>query len=113
MQFLHPEKCQVPGATSTISNLALSVCSVHNTCLQDVFLTKSPVTREEVCDMVRNQWLAYQNEIIQEEWYKNLMESSQSPCSSKNQNSYWKEVVSEFGFELQSLLKYYKRIDHY
>ena len=64
--FLHPEKRQLPGATSAISNLALSVCSVHRTCLQDVFLTKSPVTCEEVCDMVRNQWLVYQNEIIQE-----------------------------------------------
>ena len=63
--------------------------------------------------MVRNQWLVYQNEIIQEEWYKNLEESSQSPCSSKNQNSYWKEVESEFGLESQNLLKYYKRIDHY
>ena len=64
--FLHSEKRQLPGATSAISNLALSVCSVHRTCLQDVFLTKSPVTCEEVCDMVRNQWLVYQNEIIQE-----------------------------------------------
>ena len=40
-------------------------------------------------------------------------ETSQSPCSSKNQNSYWKEVESEFGLESQNLLKYYKRIDHY
>ena len=106
-QFLHPKK------HSTISNLALSICSVHKTCLEDVFLTKLPVTPEEVCDMVRNQWLVYQNEIIPEEWYKNLEESSQSPCSSKNQNSYRKEVESEFGLESQNLLKYYKRIDHY
>ena len=93
-QFLHHEKCQLPGAPSAISNLALSICSVHKTCLQDVFLAGSPVTHEEVCDMVRNQWLIYQNKIIQEEWYKNLEESSQSSCSSKNQNSYWKEVDS-------------------
>ena len=38
-------------------------------------------------------------------------DSSQSPCSSKNQNSYWKEFESEFGLESQNLLKYYKRID--
>ena len=63
--------------------------------------------------MVRNQWLVYQNEIIQKEWYKNIEESSQAPCSSKNQNSYWKEVESEFGLESQNLLKYYNRIDHY
>ena len=43
-QFLHSEKCQLPSATSAISNLALSICSVHKTCLQDVFLTKLPVT---------------------------------------------------------------------
>ena len=55
-QFLHPKKRQLPGATSAISNLAVSTCSVHKTCLQDVCLTKSPVTREEVCDMARNQW---------------------------------------------------------
>ena len=89
-QFLHPRKRQLPGATSAISNLAVSTCSVYKTCFQDVFLTKSPVKREEVCDMARNQWLVYQNEIIQEEWYKNLEESSESPYSSKNQNSYWK-----------------------
>ena len=65
-QFLYPEKRQLPGATSAISDLALSICSAHKTSLQDVFLTKSPVTREEVCDMVRNQWLVYQNKIIQE-----------------------------------------------
>ena len=112
-QFLHPEKRQLPGATSAISNLALSICSVHKTCPQGVFLTKSPVTREEVCEMVRNQWLVYQNEIIQKELYKNIEESSQSPCSSKNQNSYWKEVESEFNLESQNLLKYYNRIDHY
>ena len=53
-QFLHPEKRQLPSATNALSNLALSICSVHKTCLQDVFLTKSPVTREEVCEMVRN-----------------------------------------------------------
>ena len=63
--------------------------------------------------MVKNQWLVYQNEIIQEEWYKNLEESSESPCSSKRQDSYWKEIESEFGFESQNLLKYYERIDHY
>ena len=112
-QFLHPKKCHLPGATSAVLNHALSIYSVDKTCLQDVFLTKPPVTREEVCDMVRNQWLVYQNEIVQEEWYKNLEESSHSPCSSKNQNSYWKEGESEFGLESQNLLKYYKRIDHY
>ena len=56
-QFLRPEKRQLPGATSATSNLALSICSVHKTYHRDVFLTKSPVTREEVCDMVRHQWL--------------------------------------------------------
>ena len=59
-QFLHPEKYQLPGAASAISNLALSICSVHKTCLQDVFLTKSLVTSEKVCDLVRNQWVVYQ-----------------------------------------------------
>ena len=59
----------------------------------------------------KTKW--YQNEIIQEELYKNLEKSSQSPCSSKIQNSYWKEVESQFGLESQNLLKHYKRIDHY
>ena len=59
-QFLHLEKHQLPSATSAISNLALSICSVHKTCLQDVSLTKSPVTSEKVCDLVRNQWVVYQ-----------------------------------------------------
>ena len=55
----------------------------------------------------------YQNEIIPDKWYKNLEGSSQSSCSSKNQNCHFKEVESEFGLESQNLLKYYKRIDHY
>ena len=57
--------------------------------------------------------LPVNNEIIQEEWHQNLEESSQSPCSSKNQNSYWKEIESEFGMEPQNLLKHYKSTDHY
>ena len=60
-QFLHPEK-QLPSAASVIFNLALSICSVHKTCLQDVFLNKSLVTHEKVCDMVRTQW--FQNEMV-------------------------------------------------
>ena len=63
--------------------------------------------------MVRNQWLVYQNQIIQEVWCKNLEESSQSPYCSKNQNSYWKEVESEFGLKSQNVSKYYKRTDRY
>ena len=43
-QFLHPEKHQLPGATNAISNLELSICSVHKIYLQNVFLTRSPVT---------------------------------------------------------------------
>ena len=36
-QFLHPEKRQLPGAASAISNLALSICSVHKKLASKMF----------------------------------------------------------------------------
>ena len=110
-QYLHPEKRHLPGATSAISNLALSICSVHKNCLQNVFTVKSPVTCEEIVDMVRNQWLLYQNETVKEEYYKNL--DSKSADSSRCQYSYWKAVEAESGLVSHDASPYYKRIDHF
>ena len=97
--------------TSAISNLALPICSVHKNCLQNVFTVKSPVTCEEIVDMVRNQWLLDQNETVKEEYYKNL--DSKSADSSRCQYSYWKAVEAESGLVSYDASPYYKRIDHF
>ena len=47
-ECLHPEKRFLPGAVSTISNLTVSVYSVHKNCLQDVLSINSPVIYEEI-----------------------------------------------------------------
>ena len=36
-QFLHPEKRNIPGVTNAISNLALKITSVVESCLSDAF----------------------------------------------------------------------------
>ena len=69
-QYLHREKINDPGATSAISNLALSISTVMESCLGAVFNLNGPAAKEEVCDMIRNQWMQYQNENIPDTYFK-------------------------------------------
>ena len=105
-QYLHPEKRNSTGATSGISNLALSVCHTLKNSLEHVF---SAITTEDVVDKVRSQWLMYQNEELKEEWYKNLEDKL---SVKKPSTSYWKNLEHEYGLDSQNSSSiYFRRID--
>ena len=58
-QSLHPEKRNNSGATNATSNLSLKLTAVLENKLSVVFGTND--TKESICDMIGNQWVAYQN----------------------------------------------------
>ena len=68
-QYLHPEKRSDVNATSGISNLALKFNYVLKNCLLTVFLVKLCTSREEIVDLIRNQWILYRNEIVPQNFY--------------------------------------------
>ena len=111
-QYLHPEKRSDAKATSAISNISLKITTILENCLPVVFNMKTPVTKEEVCDKVRNQWLYYQNEEIKEEWYRKSEEEMQS-TSSRKQTSYWKDATEKCGLNTDLPVSRHKRIDYY
>ena len=59
-QYLHPEKRNIPGATNAVSNLALKITLVIESRLSDAFEGHGILSKEEVCDRIRNQWMIYQ-----------------------------------------------------
>ena len=82
---------------------------IKQMCLLTVFSVSDPVTKEDVVDRIRNQWLLFQNEDLPEHCYLN--KNDQLPSSS-NQNSYWKHVEEEFGLQATANIKsIYKRLD--
>ena len=69
-QYAHPEKKNIPGATNAISNLALKITSVVGSRLSDAFEAHGVLSKEEVCNRIRNQWMIYQNDNILESYYE-------------------------------------------
>ena len=67
MQFLHPEKRNNSGATNAISNLSLRLKASLENKLSVVSGTND--TKERICDKIRKQWMAYQNEPLPEIYY--------------------------------------------
>ena len=92
-QYLHPEKANDPVSTSAISNLALSISIIMDNCLGAVFNLDKPAAKEEVCDIIRNQWMQYQNENIPDTYFKQTVEESSS--SNRIQDSYWSYALEK------------------
>ena len=89
-QFLHPETRNSSGATNATSNLSLKLTAgLENKCLV-VFGTND--TKESICDMIRNQWIAYQNEPLFESYYLCHKNPTTSTCS---QYPYWKYTLEK------------------
>ena len=82
-QYLHPDRRTAHGASNAISNLTVAIGSVMKGCLSSVFKTNA-VTLDEICDKVRDQWLLYQYEDIDECWYKISTARHQIIWSSKH-----------------------------
>ena len=111
-QYLHPEKANDPGSTSAISNLALSISIIMDNCLGAVFNLDKPAAKEEVCYIIRNQWMQYQNENIPDTYFKQTVEESSS--SNRIQDSYWSYALEKCSLTaVQPKNSCYKRIDHY
>ena len=89
-QFLHPETRNSSGATNATSNLSLKLTAgLENKCLV-VFGTND--TKESICDMICNQWIAYQNEPLFESYYLCHKNPTTSTCS---QYPYWKYTLEK------------------
>ena len=43
-----------------------------------VFPVSDPVTKEDVVDRIKNQWLLFQNEDLPEQWYLNRNDTQSS-----------------------------------
>ena len=59
--------------------------SVLTNKLSEVFHIQSPITSEEICDEIQTQWMRFQTEPSQDEWFKNPLEqidSGPSDCSA-------------------------------
>ena len=110
-QFLHPEKRTLPGATNAISNLSLKVTTVVENKLCSVFKVNKDVSKESVVDMIRTQWMMYQNEDLPESFY---LCDTQPLKSGPVQFSYWRYALEKCALkEKQETNSKYKRIDHF
>ena len=83
IQFLHPEKRNNSGATNAIYNLSLKLTAALENKLSVVLSTND--TKESICDMIRNQWMVYQNETLPESYY---LCQKKPTASTRSQYSY-------------------------
>ena len=60
-----------------------------------LFNLNGPAAKEDVCDMIRNQWMQYQNDNIPDMYFKQTDKESSS--SSRVQDSYWSEALEKCG----------------
>ena len=68
-QYLHPEKCNSISSTSGISNIALHITKALENVLEGVFQVSCATSKEQVCHIIRKEWLSYQLEDISESLY--------------------------------------------
>ena len=76
-QYFHPQKRNNVGGTSAVSNLALKFTRVVGSKRNNVFEGKCENTPEAVCDMIRHQYMTYQNEDIPDSYFR-LEENNKS-----------------------------------
>ena len=69
--------------------------------LSEVFHFLSPITSEEMWNKIQTQWMKFQAQPLQDEWFKNLLEQIDSGtlvCSTTLQ-SYWPQVFNDCGLQ--------------
>lgn len=109
--YLDPRKKCDKESLRGISNLAIELSKPLEGALSKVF--PSCVTKEDVCDKVRNEWRVYQMEVLPESAY---LTDSTVKSSSRQQVSYWQKafqladlpVISEAksGLDIDNLIVY-------
>ena len=93
-QYLHPENRNIPGATNAISNLVLKLTPVVESRLSDAFEAHDVLSKEGVCDRIRNQWVIYQNEDIHEGYY---VKEQKVKKKATVQELYWDCALEQCG----------------
>ena len=112
-QYFHPQKRNNVGATSAVSNLALKFTRVVGNKRNNVFAVNGKNTPETVCDMIRHQWMTYQNEDIPDSYFR--LEENNKSTSGRIQYSYWEHALKccHLTTNTTSVSSQYKRVDHY
>ena len=111
-QFSHPETRNNPGSTSGISNLALKVTKALERKICKTFQVPQSDSREQVCDKIRTQWIAYQLEDIPKEFY--TKSNDEASKSSLRRNSYWSYALELCDLQpIQETDSLFIQIDHY
>ena len=99
MQYLLYHKRNDPQALSAISRLSLNIGRVlgGQAKLCKFFGVSPDLCLEDICDIIRNQWICYQSEEIPKEWV-------QQEASNKKsyKDSYWREVEAEWIGEVEN-----------
>ena len=107
--FLHPEKGNNSGAPNAVSNLLLKLTAALENKLLAVFGTND--TKESICDMIRNQWMAYQNETLPESYY---LCQKKPTMPTRGQYSYCKYALEKCGLQQKEIRNSRcKRNDHF
>ena len=93
-QYLHPDKRSSSASLNAISRLSLKISSTLKNHLEKVFSVQESTSVNDVCDMIRSQWLTYQLQDIPKEWHRVETESAKK---IRNQHeSYWREVENSW-----------------
>ena len=76
--------------------------SVLTNKLSEVFHILSPITSEEISGKIQTQWMKFQTEPLQDEWFKNPLEQIDGGTSdpSTTWQSYWPQVLNGCGLQL-------------
>ena len=113
-QYFHPIKRNNVGATSAVSNLALKFTRVVGKKLNNVFEVNGENTPEAVCNMIRHQWMTYQNEDIPDSYFR--LEENNKSTSGWIQWSYPEHALECCHLTTNKTSvssQQYKRVDHY
>ena len=89
-QYLHPDKRSSSASLNAISRLSLKISSTLKNHLEKVFSVQESTSVNDVCDMIRSQWLTYQLQDIPKEWHR--VETESAKKIRKQEESYWREV---------------------
>ena len=89
-QYLHPDKRASSASLNAISRLSLKIGTTLKNHLESDFDVQESTTVNDVCDMIRSQWLTYQLQDIPKEWHK--VETVSAKLTRQQQESYWRKV---------------------
>ena len=93
-QYLHPDKRASSASLNAVSRLSLKIGTTLKNHLQSVFNVQEDTSVNDVCDMVRSQWLTYQLQEIPKEWHR--VETDSAKKVRQQQESYWREVENSW-----------------